>query len=229
MKKYSAQELNDFIQWDVQNWGKAIPFWQPYVEKLPFGGKAAAFGEREGGLSLWLAMNEMKVECSDYTPFEETPLVLHINYQLADHIAYSQQDITAITFADNTFDCVVFKSVIGTLATKERQQQALDELHRILKPGGFLLFAENLEATAMHRFARKKFTNWGHRWRYLQWKEMDQMLAKFAAVEKKSLGFFATFGRSERQRNVLSKIDRVFSPIVPKSWRYILIAACRKD
>lgn len=227
MRKYSTQELSDFIQWDVQNWGKAIPFWQPFLEELPKG-KAAAFGEREGGLSLWLAMNGMTVECSDYTPFEETPLVLHVNHNLATQITYSQQDITAISFADNTFDCVVFKSVIGTLATKERQQQALDELHRILKPGGFLFFAENLEATAMHSFARKKFTNWGHRWRYLQWKEMDQMLAKFVRVEKKSVGFFATFGRSERQRNFLSKIDRVVTLLTPKSWRYILIASCKK-
>jgi SAM-dependent methyltransferase len=227
VKEYTKQQLSDFVQWDVQNWGKAIPFWQPYVEGVT-DGKAAAFGEREGGLSLWLASNGMHVQCSDYTPFEKTPLVLHEKYNVVDQITYSQQDITSISFPDNTFDCVVFKSVIGTLATKERQQQALDELHRILKPGGHLLFAENLEATAMHRFARKKFTNWGERWRYIQWKEMDQMLAKFAHVDKKSVGFFATFGRSEGQRKFLSKLDLVVSPIIPKSWRYILIASCRK-
>ncbi len=227
MKKYSDQELTDFVQWDVQNWGKAISFWQPYIDQVT-DGKAAAFGEREGGLSLWLALNEIDVECSEYDVFESTPLEIHEKHQVSDRIRYSQQDITAISFPDNSFDFVLFKSVIGTLATKERQQQALDELHRVLKPGGYLLFAENIEATAMHRFARKKFTNWGHRWRYLQWKEMDQMLSKFAKTEKKSVGFFATFGRSEGQRKFLSKIDRVFSPLVPKSWRYIMIAACQK-
>jgi len=227
VKKYSDQELTDFVQWDVQNWGKAISFWQPYIDQVSKG-KAAAFGEREGGVSLWLALNDVAVECSDYTVFESTPLEIHEKHQVSDRITYSQQDITSISFPDNSFDFVLFKSVIGALATKERQQAALDELHRILKPGGYLLFAENTEATGMHRFARKKFTNWGERWRYLKWKEMDQMLSKFKKTEKKSVGFFATFGRSEGQRKFLSKIDRVFSPLVPKSWRYIMIAACQK-
>ena len=227
MKKYSNQELTDFVQWDVQNWGKAISFWQPYIDQVSKG-KAAAFGEREGGLSLWLALNDFDVQCSDYDTFETTPLEIHEKHQISDRISYSQQDITSISFPDNSFDFVLFKSVIGTLATKQRQQQALDELHRILKPGGYLLFAENIEATAMHRFARKKFTNWGQRWRYLKWKEMDQMLSKYSKIEKKSVGFFATFGRSEGQRKFLSIIDRVFAPIVPKSWRYIMIASCQK-
>lgn len=227
MKKYSTQELSDFVQWDIQNWGKAIPFWQPYIDQVA-PAKAAAFGEREGGLSLWLALNGIDVECSDYTVFESTPLEIHKDYRVSDRIRYSQQDITAISFPDNSFDFVLFKSVIGTLATKERQQQALDELHRILKPGGYLLFSENLEATALHRFARRKFTNWGDRWRYLKWSESDQMLSNYSKIEKKAVGFFATFGRTEGQRSFLSKIDRVFSPLVPKSWRYIMIAACRK-
>ncbi|MDG1334321.1 MAG: class I SAM-dependent methyltransferase [Crocinitomicaceae bacterium] len=227
MKQYSNQELTDFVQWDVQNWGKAISFWQPYIEQVS-NGKAAAFGEREGGLSLWLALNDFDVECSDYDVFKSTPLVIHEKHQVSDRISYSQQDITSISFPDNSFDFVLFKSVIGTLATKERQQQALDELHRILKPGGYLLFAENTEGTALHRYARKKFTNWGNRWRYLKWKETDEMLSSYSKIEKKSIGFFATFGRSEGQRRFLSKIDRVFAPIVPKSWRYIMIASCRK-
>lgn len=227
MKNYSNEELRDFVQWDVENWAKAIPFWQPYIDQLPKG-LAAAFGEREGGLSLWLAMNEFSVECSDYTQFETTPLEIHSKHDVTNLISYSQQDITSTSFPDNSFDFVLFKSVIGTLATKERQQQALDELHRILKPGGYLLFAENLEGTSVHRLARRKFTNWGNRWRYLKWKEMDQMLSKFVSTEKRSIGFLATFGRSEKQRAFLSKIDRVFVPLMPKSWRYIMLAACRK-
>jgi SAM-dependent methyltransferase len=219
--------IKAIIQWDIRNWGKAIPFWKPFLP-LTSGKKAAAFGEREGGLSLWLAMNGFEVECSDYDPPKAIPFPLHEEHYVVEKINYSQQDITSINFEDNQFDVVIFKSVIGTLGTKERQQQALDELHRILTPGGYLLFAENLEATRLHRFARKRFTNWGDRWRYIQWKEKGGMLSKFTSVTSDSQGFLATFGRTERQRNFLSRIDQVLAPITPKSWKYILFAACRK-
>ncbi|MCH2223602.1 MAG: class I SAM-dependent methyltransferase [Crocinitomicaceae bacterium] len=219
--------LTDIIQWDTRNWGKAIPFWEPFLSSTS-GKKAAAFGEREGGLSLWLATNGFEVECSDYDAPETIPFPLHIEHSIVEKINYSQQDITQINFEDNQFDIVIFKSVIGTLATKKRQQEALDELYRILKPGGYLLFAENLEATVLHRYARKRFTNWGNRWRYIQWKEKEEMLSKFTTSTVKSHGFLATFGRSEGQRNFLSRIDQIFAPVTPKSWKYILFAACRK-
>lgn len=219
--------VTDIIQWDVENWGKAIPFWATAIAEKN-GGTAAAFGEREGGLSLWLALNGHQVECSDYNTLDKIPLELHTKHKVENAVSYSQQDISSTSFEDSTFDVVMFKSVIGTLNSKERQQRALDELYRILKPGGHLLFAENLEATGMHRYARKKFTNWGHRWRYLKWKEMNPMLAKFSETKMTSTGFFATFGRSEGQRKFLSGIDWVLNPFLPKSWKYVLIAACKK-
>jgi predicted SAM-dependent methyltransferase len=219
--------ITDIIQWDVKNWGKAIPFWSVAIADKK-GGTAAAFGEREGGLSLWLTMNDFTVDCSDYNGMENVPLELHQKYAVTDLISYSKQDITSTSFEDNSFDVVMFKSVIGTLNSKERQQAALDELYRILKPGGYLLFAENLEATGMHKYARKKFTNWGTRWRYLKWKEMNTMLSQFSETKMTSTGFFATFGRSEGQRKFLAGIDWVLSPILPKSWKYVLIAACKK-
>ena len=219
--------LTDIIQWDVKNWGKAIPFWEPYLKGIE-NGKAAAFGEREGGLSLWLALNGCEVECSDYNALDSIPLELHVKHKVENSISYSKQDITSTSFEDGSFDVVMFKSVIGALNSKKRQQAALDELYRILKPGGYLLFAENLEATGMHHFARKKFTNWGHRWRYLKWKEMDQMLDQFSETKKTTTGFLATFGRSEGQRKFLSGIDCVLNPILPKAWKYVLIAAAKK-
>ncbi|MFT5778374.1 MAG: SAM-dependent methyltransferase [Crocinitomicaceae bacterium] len=219
--------LADIIQWDIKNWGKAIPFWQPFVDSIK-NGKAAAFGEREGGLSLWLALNDYHVQCSDYNGMDTVPLELHVSHKVEEKITYSKQDITSTSFEDNTFDIVMFKSVIGTLNSKERQQQAIDELYRILKPGGYLLFAENLEATGMHRFGRKKFTNWGHRWRYLKWKEMPSMLSQFETSKMNSRGFLATFGRSEGQRKFLSGIDWVLNPILPKSWKYVLFVASKK-
>lgn len=217
--------LEDVFQWDVYNWSKANKLWD--LSQVS-DGKAAAFGEREGGLSLMLAKQGYSVICSDYNSFSEIPLELHKKYQIVDQIDYQQLDISAINLPDNTFDVVVFKSVIGALNSKERQWQAISELHRILKPGGQLLFAENLEASRLHTFARKKFTNWGHRWRYLKWDETADMLQQFSSYKASSIGFLATFGRSEKQRTFLGKIDNVLCKVIPKKMRYIQVVKATK-
>jgi SAM-dependent methyltransferase len=222
-----SKYLQDIFQWDVKTWSKALPFWEEHLSGQS-SGKAAAFGEREGGLSLWLSKSGFDVICTDYNDFAEVPLKLHVSYGVDDKIDYQKQNITAPTFEDNSFDVVIFKSVIGALGKKELQQKALDELYRILKPGGYLLFAENMEASGLHKYARKKFTNWGHRWRYPTFNEMPEMLRKFSQVDSKTVGFFATFGRSEGQRSFLAAVDKLFSFLVPRSKRYVMVAACKK-
>lgn len=210
--------FNDVFQWDVINWSKSLKVWQ--LEKTQ-NGKAAGFGEREGGLSLLLAKNGYEVNCTDFNLPEKQPFELHQQYNVTEKISYQKEDITNISFEDHSFDIVVFKSVIGALNDKNKQIKAIQELHRILKPGGQLLFAENLEGSFLHKFARKRFTNWGNRWRYISTKEINEFLTDFSKFEMDTFGFFATFGRSEKQRSILSKVDAFFRPIIPKSKRYI--------
>lgn len=219
-------ETAAIFQWDVRNWSRAIKVWKPYLSKKE-DKKAAAFGEREGGLSLWLTSRGYEVECSDYGANFELAKKLHKAHGIEEKVRYSNQDITHINFPDESFDLVIFKSVIGALGDKNKQQKALDELFRVLKPGGVLLFAENLEASGLHRFFRKKYVNWANRWRYLQWKETDELLKKFSSTDKKAYGFFAVFGRTEKQRNFLSYFD-FLSLVMPKKWRYILFVAAKK-
>ncbi len=223
----SSQLTKEIFEWDIHNWSKSVRVWDPVLKSIQ-GGQAAAFGERAGGLSLYLAKHGFEVNCSDYDGFNDTPLALHKKHEVEGRISYSAQDITQIDFPDNHFDVVMFKSVIGALNDKGRQQQAIDELYRILKPGGYLLFAENLEATSIHRWARNKFTSWGHRWRYLKWKERHEMFGKFASSKFKTRGFLATFGRTEGQRNFLAIWDTLNHWWIPKKGKYILMGACRK-
>lgn len=219
--------LSDIIQWDIENWSKALPFWEPF---LPAGDslKVGAFGEREGGLSLWLAQKGFSIECSDFNADMAPAKELHQKYNVDHLVNYSKQDITKTTFDDAYFDVVLFKSVIGALSTKERQEAAFNELYRMLKPGGLLIFAENTEATKMHQKARKKFNNWGDRWRYIQIDETKEMLSQFSEVNFKSQGLMATFGRSEKQRRTITKMGKPISKIVPDNWNYILFGACVK-
>ncbi len=219
--------IRDIVRWDVENWSKALPFWEQH---LPKGTslKAAAFGENEGGISLWLAKQGFDVVCTDYTDDFRKAERLHQKYDVTGQISYEKQDISNCTMGSATFDVVVFKSVVGTLRDRELQFRAFSELHRILKPGGVLLFAENLKATRMHGYARRKFTSWGGSWRYLTISETKEMLKPFDQIHLKSHGFLATFGRSERQRRLLGKVDSPISVILPGGWKYILFGACVK-
>ena len=165
-KILSSKELADIIQWDIKNWSKCLAFWEDKVD-LNSPKKVLALGEREGGMSLYFASRGHEVICSDYNPLPESTQKMHANYGFADKVTYQSIDMTSIALADASFDIVVFKSVIGALGNADDQQLALNEIFRVLKPNGVFLFAENLEGTKLHQFLRKKFVNWGERWRYV--------------------------------------------------------------
>jgi hypothetical protein len=66
----------DFIQWDVKTWSKALDFWEREVEWDTIQ-NCLELGGREGGLSLWLAMKDKKVICSDLINTEIMALKFH--------------------------------------------------------------------------------------------------------------------------------------------------------
>jgi len=117
---------------------------------------------------------------------------------------------------------------LGSLGTINLQQKAINELYRILKPGGYLLFAENLKGSYLHQIVRKKFIKWGRKWKYPKINELEKMVDKFSYVNKKTYGVISLFGRNEKQRAYLSFFDKILTIITPKRWRYILFAACKK-
>ena len=215
------------IEWDVRNWSRALAFWQPHLDaRKPR--NALAIGERSGGLSLWLAAQGIDVVCSDRGMPLETARRLHERFGVEDRVTYEDQDVTAIGHPDGSFDLVGFKSVIGALGTRERQAAAIGELHRVLAPGGLLIFAENLAATRLHAFLRSRFVAWDRGWRYIHLEEERDMLGLFSRVETETWGLFGLLGRTEGQRDLLGRIDSVLAPHASPGWRYILFAACRK-
>lgn len=58
---------------------------------------------------------------------------------LQDHIFFEQQDCTALTYADESFDAVTAAFGVRNF---EHIEQGLAEMYRVLKPGGHLMILE---------------------------------------------------------------------------------------
>lgn len=221
------EALRDIIRWDIDNWSRALPFWEKNAELRP-GMKALGVGEREGGLSLWLALKGLDVICTEYTEFPEATALLHKKYNIAHRVTYQREDVCHLSFGDARFDVVILKSMLGALQTKERQRKAVAEIYRVLKPGGVLLLAENTEATLFHRVIRKKFAKWASRWRYLSLKKGDLDLFDAFSEKKTATAGFWGFMAKGPLIPVIRIAERISAPFVPKAWNYILFAVFKK-
>lgn len=220
----------DIIQWDIKSWSKALFYWENKIDwdTVETG---LELGGREGGLSLWLASKGKQAVCSDLKNVKNTAEELHLKYHLSSFIKYQDIDATNIPY-ENCFDLIVFKSIIGGIGSNnnhETQQQVFKEIYKALKPGGKLLFAENLVASAFHQRLRKRYVNWGNSWRYVSLDEIKLFLNEFRMVDVQTTGVLATFGRSEKQRNFLSKIDKlILNKVCPENWKYICYGIAEK-
>lgn len=226
-----TQEITkDILQWDIKSWSKALRYWEDTTHwSLVKNG--LELGGREGGLSLWLSLKGITTVCSDLSNVKETAEKLHLKYNVTSHISYQDIDATNIPY-ENHFDVIVFKSIIGGIGSNNNiaiQQKVFKEIHKALKPGGKLLFAENLIASPLHQWLRKRFVNWGSRWRYVSNDEMKNFLQDFSSYEIKATGVLGTFGRNENQRKFLSTLDQLLlNPICPNNWKYIVYGFATK-
>ena len=223
----SAIPLKDIFQWEVRSWSSAMPLWRKHLPQHRQV-RCLGIGERGGGLSLWLAGEGFEVTCTDLRDFPAETQVLHEKYGVADRIRYQQADATALPFAEASYDVVIFKSVIGALGTKHLQQQAIREMHRVLRPGGVLLFAENLHGSPLHGLLRRRFVSWSSYWRYLDPVDDRDLFAPFIRLEEGTTGFIANLGRTEGQRDLLARFDTLARPLIPRSLRTIWYGAAIK-
>lgn len=220
--------IKDVIEWDVANWSRALAFWAKRV-KPASGMSCLELGARRGGLSLWLAKMGHRVVCSDITSPETKASLLHESYGVKGQITYEAIDATNMPYT-NHFDVIVFKSLLGAVSRHDEGMKAiaLEQIHKSLKPGGQLLFAENLHASSLHTLLRRKFVRWGQSWRYLRYDEVRPLFKSFSHVEFRTVGFLGAFGRREWQRQLLGFVDRVLDGATPRGWRYIVIGVAWK-
>lgn len=226
----SAPLLQDVVEWDIANWSRALEFWERHTRLAP-ASTCLELGARRGGLSLWLALRGHSVVCSDLEENREIAQPMHRTYGVADRITYEAIDATAIPY-ENHFDVIAFKSMLGGVAwdgDAAKQARAVQSIYRALKPGGVLLFAENLRASPLHQAARKRFVKWNDIWRYVSIEEMLRYLEPFASVEYGTTGFSGLFGRTPALSQALGRLDGiVFDRVAPPHWRYIMFGVARK-
>jgi SAM-dependent methyltransferase len=226
MKNYTKNIIQDSIYWDIVNWSKAIEFWDNFLKHIPNNARAIELGcGANGGLSLWLASKGYDVVCSGYNEISETTKNIHNKYNLAKKIEYRIVDALAIPYKEY-FDVVCFKSILGGIVRDNDQQIAekvISEIYKALKPGGALLFSENLTASKFHRLLRTKYGALKNKWRYFTIAEMEYLLKNYSSFNYKTFGFIGCFGRNEKQKQLLGQIDSfVFDKILSDKLHYLI-------
>ena len=219
------------VAWDVANWSAALRFWEREGDLAGPGLDCLEIGAHGGGLSVWLAQQGHNVVCSDLENARGQAQALVDRHGVGDLVRFEDIDATAIPY-DEAFDVIVFKSVLGGVGhggAIERQELAIRSMHRALRPGGRLLFAENLTGSPMHVWLRGRYVEWGTRWRYVSIDEMRAFLRPFSRLQYGTTGFLGALGRSEVQRRAFSLVDRLLlNGLVPPSWRYIIYGIATK-
>ncbi len=222
----SDKFIQDVLQWDTINWAAALKFWNEDLSDKS--GTALELGSNQGGLSLWLEKSGFDVICSDLESPKESTHKLHSSYQV-NKITYAAVDALDIQF-ENHFDVICFKSILGGIARNDNDEnrvKCVANIHKALKPGGTLYFAENLKASRLHMFFRRKFIK-NNSWNYLKYNEINELFREYSEIHFDTVGFFGAFGRNETQRRILGKIDKGIKLLIPKSKRYIVYGYARK-
>jgi ubiquinone/menaquinone biosynthesis C-methylase UbiE len=211
-----------YLHWDTDTFGIGLEY---ILNILPTakGKKAIELGANYGGLSVCLANEKLyEIICSDLDNPRKKVLSKHPEIEDNPAVSFDNVNGLDIKYSDNSFDLVIFKSVLGYISSKEQQQQFINEIHRVLRPGGYFCFLENAQASCLHRFARKKFVAWGTHWRYVTLNEMQKYVSAFSSYEIKTNGFFTAFVRSESLRYIAFLLDKIIVPFIPKLWRYVI-------
>ena len=224
--------MGDVLGWDVGTWSTAARFWKRTI--APMGGPLDVLevGAGPGGPSLWLALQGHRVVTSNLDHTETLARPLHELHGVADRVKYLDLDVANLPY-ENHFDLIVFKSVLGGIphGGRELQREALQQVRKTLKPGGRLIFAENLRGTPLHRLARAiAYRRRGvPKWQYLTLGNLREFLRDFRDVKLATTGVLALFGRSESQRRALARADaRFWNRAVPASWHYVVYGTAVK-
>lgn len=164
--------------------------------------------------------------CSDLNGPSSEAEDLHQKYGCGERVVYEAIDATNIPEKYNGFfDIIVFKSILGGVGSYENienEEKLAKAVLNALKPGGSVLFCENMMGCSLHMYLRNKFRSYGTRWHYQSVENIKKLFSEYILVDCDFKGFLGTFGLNEGMRNILGYIDTVmFDWIIPCKYKYI--------
>lgn len=232
----NTQLKQDIIEWDVQNWSHLIKLWQPVLDGLPRDSKVLAIGERNGGLSLWMALQGFHVVCTDRQGPTQQARELHRKYGVDDKITYLDFDLVNTGNFDTPYDIIIMKSVLGGVKeqygdaasrTNAARQKAIDNIYKLLSPQGILLTADNLGGNIFLRLI-KRLKNKQSGWHYFSIQELNDLCKQFSSVSVQSFGIIP----SKFSVPILNKaayiINSFLWQLLPLNSAYIAFTIARK-
>ena len=211
--------MNYFFVQDSRTWSKAIPVWKECIEKNNYK-KGLEIGNAFGGGSLFLAKHGISMVCSNiHSPNEKTKQI-HKRYNFNDKIEYDVIDAMKISYPDNYFDVVFVKSIFGFFHISDRKI-VIDEIYRVLKPSGSLLFAENMKGGFFHQMARKLFVRWGKKWNYFSQDDLIDLFSRFNNKKIYYSGFLTLFFVRYKMLYRLASLLDYCLFFIPDSEKYV--------
>lgn len=228
--------ISQIIEWDIPNWSQVLPFWRHYLPPVSANPKILTLGERNGGLTLWLALQGYNVTYSDIVQTPVSARELHEKFGVANLIEYSVVDVFKIPFDTDSFDIVLAKSMLGGVKLDysnprtrnlENQKLACEEIRRVLKPNGFFLGAENTRGNLLHQFQRAKLGKIKS-WRYLSQADIQYMFTEYSKLTVKGFGLVPSSSPYPFLNAFIGFINKPLAFILPNKWQYISFISARK-
>jgi SAM-dependent methyltransferase len=134
------------------------PEWAAYLhgEVLPavaagrdLGAELIEVGPGPGASTDWLRHRVRRLVAVELEPDAAQALAERF---ARTNVEVVNQDATALTFADNSFDSAGSFTMLHHLPTAALQNQLLAELLRVLRPGGVLIGSDSLASVELHHF-----------------------------------------------------------------------------
>ena len=226
---YSKSELIDILNWDVPTWSEILPYWDNQLKNFDKSNTICIeIGSREGGISLWMALNGFQITCSDNYYDSDEAKKLHVKYRVEKKVFYKKVDV--LNWNEKAkYDIIIVKSVLGALQTEERIKIAIENIYNNLNDDGIILFAENSRASFLHRLFRSKFTDWGRMWYYFDESSLKRIFKSFQILDFQFNGVSAVFANRLGLSKPFYKLDKyILNKIVPDKMKYMVYGYAKK-